>query len=116
MEVDEKAIWIARRLLGFIALRELLLKHLSKPRYWHGIERDLHARSIAVYALSQDVIRCDATTVSGEHEVTEEGLLQFGHSKDDRHWFRLMSDPHERFCWTTRLCRVMLLRRGISLS
>jgi hypothetical protein len=25
MEVDEKAIWIARRLLGFIALRELLL-------------------------------------------------------------------------------------------
>jgi hypothetical protein len=31
-----------------------------------------------------------------------------------RHWFRLMSDPHEQFCWTTRLCRVMLLRRGIS--
>jgi transposase len=29
------------------------------------------------------VIRCDATTVSGEHEVTEAGLLQFGHSKDD---------------------------------
>ena len=25
MEVDEKAIWIARRLLGFIALRELLM-------------------------------------------------------------------------------------------
>src|SRR5713226_8610719 len=62
---------------------EHLLKHLSKPRYWHGIERDLNARSIAVYALSQDVIRCDATTVSGDHEVTEEGLLQFGHSKDD---------------------------------
>src|SRR6266852_2389837 len=62
---------------------EHLLKHLSKPRYWHGIERDLNARSIEVYALSQDVIRCDATTVSGDHEVTEEGLLQFGHSKDD---------------------------------
>ncbi len=29
-----------------------LLNHLSKPRYWHGIERDLNARSIAVYALS----------------------------------------------------------------
>ncbi len=25
MEADEKAIWIARRLLGFIALRELLI-------------------------------------------------------------------------------------------
>jgi transposase len=60
-----------------------LLKHLSKPAYWHQIEHDLNARSIAVYDLSQDVIRCDATTVSGEHEVTAEGLLQFGHSKDD---------------------------------
>ena len=36
-----------------------------------------------VYALSQEVIRCDATTVSGDHEVTEDGLLQFGQSKDD---------------------------------
>ena len=33
--------------------------------------------------MSQEVIRCDATTVSGNHEVTEEGLVQFGHSKDD---------------------------------
>jgi transposase len=60
-----------------------LLKHLRKPAYWHQIEHDLHARSIAVYDLAQDVIRCDATTVSGEHEVTEEGLVQCGHSKDD---------------------------------
>src|SRR5262245_16427439 len=60
-----------------------LLKHLSKPAYWHEIERDLNARSIAVYDLSQDVIRCDATTVSGDHEVTEGRLVQFGHSKDD---------------------------------
>jgi transposase len=60
-----------------------LLKHLSKPTYWHKIERDLNARSIEVYALPQEVIRCDATTVSGDHEVTEGGLLQFGHSKDD---------------------------------
>jgi len=60
-----------------------LLKHLSKPTYWHRIERDLNARSVEVYALPQDVIRCDATTVSGAHEVTAGGLLQFGHSKDD---------------------------------
>src|SRR5438477_1951129 len=60
-----------------------LLQHLSKPAYWHKIERDLNERSIEMYDLSQDVIRCDATTVSGEHEVTEEGLVQFGHSKDD---------------------------------
>jgi transposase len=60
-----------------------LLTHLSKPAYWHQIEHDLNARSIEVYDLAQAVIRCDATTVSGAHEVTAEGLLQFGHSKDD---------------------------------
>src|SRR6266849_3858857 len=60
-----------------------LLKHLSKPAYWHEIERDLNERSIEIYDLSQDVIRCDATTVSGDHEVTEGGLVQFGQSKDD---------------------------------
>src|SRR5499433_847762 len=60
-----------------------LLKHLSNKAYWHQIERDLNVRSIEVHALPQDIIRCDATTVSGDHEVTEGGLLQFGHSKDD---------------------------------
>ena len=60
-----------------------LLQHLRKPTYWHKIERDLNARSIEVYALPQDVIRCAATTISGAHEVTTGGLLQFGHSKDD---------------------------------
>ena len=60
-----------------------LLQHLSKPTYWHEIERELNARSLEVYALSQDVIRCDATTVSGTHEVSDGSLLQFGHSKDD---------------------------------
>src|SRR3989442_12302179 len=60
-----------------------LLKHVSKPAYWHEIERDLNELSIEVYDLSQDVIRCDATTVSDDHEVTEDGLVQFGNSKDD---------------------------------
>jgi transposase len=60
-----------------------LLSHLSQPAYGPQIEHDLNAQSIEVYALPQDVIRCDATTVSGDHEVTEEGLFQFGHSKDD---------------------------------
>src|SRR5215475_10006911 len=60
-----------------------LLTHLSKPKYWHQIERELNERSIEVHALPPDVIRCDATTVSGAHEVTAEGLLQFGYSKDD---------------------------------
>jgi len=60
-----------------------LLTHLSKPTYWHQIERDWNDRSVEVHALPQEVVRCDATTVSGAHEVTAAGLLQFGHSKDD---------------------------------
>ncbi len=60
-----------------------LLAHVSKPTYWHQIERDLHARSLAGYAWSQDVIRCDATTVSGDHEGTAGGLGPFGQSQED---------------------------------
>jgi len=60
-----------------------LLKHLSKRKIWQAIEHDLNQRSIEVYELPTDVVRCDPTTVSGNHEVTEGGLMQFGHSKDD---------------------------------
>ena len=60
-----------------------LLKHIGKRKNWKNIEQDLNERSIEIYELPQDVIRCDATTVSGYHEVTEDGLFQFGHSKDD---------------------------------
>src|SRR5262245_38206682 len=60
-----------------------LLKHLSKPQDWHQIEDDLTARSIEVYDCPQDVLRCGAPRVSGEHEVTAAGLLKFGPSKDD---------------------------------
>lgn len=51
-----------------------LLNHLRQQTSWHRIERDVHARSVEVYALPQDGIRCDATTVSGDHEVTAGGL------------------------------------------
>jgi transposase len=60
-----------------------LLRPVSQPAYWHESERDLHERRVEIDDLSQDVIRCDATTVSGAHEVTEEGLVPCGHSKDD---------------------------------
>ena len=60
-----------------------LLRHLSKSKVWERIERELSERSIDVYELPTDVIRCDPTTVSGYHAVTDEGIMQFGHSKDD---------------------------------
>jgi transposase len=60
-----------------------LLQHVSKPVYWHAIARDLKARSIERYDWSQAVIRCEATTVSGDHKGTEGGLVQVGHRKAD---------------------------------
>lgn len=60
-----------------------LLKHLSKAKYWQAIEQALNDRSIALYHLPTEVIRCDATTISACHEVVDGGLVQFGHSKDD---------------------------------
>jgi transposase len=60
-----------------------LLEHLSKPKIWRAVEQGLSVRSVEVYELPKQVVRCDMTTVSGYHTVTEEGLMQFGHSKDD---------------------------------
>jgi hypothetical protein len=51
-----------------------LLTHLSKPTYGPQMEHDLKARSSEVYAFSQGVLRCEAPTVSGEHEGTAGGL------------------------------------------
>jgi transposase len=60
-----------------------LLSHLSKATYWHPLEQAFNERSMTVHDLPTEVIRCDATTVSGSHDVVEGGLVQFGHSKDD---------------------------------
>jgi transposase len=60
-----------------------LLTPLRKPQDWHGIEQDWNARRREVYAVSQDVIRCDAPPVSGTHDVTETGLRPCGQRQDD---------------------------------
>jgi len=60
-----------------------LLKHLSNREYWSKIEDDLNKQSIEVYDLKPETIRCDATTVSADQAITEDGLVQFGHSKDN---------------------------------
>jgi hypothetical protein len=36
------------------------------------------------YALPVERVRLDATTSCGHHTVTDDGLMQFGHSKDHR--------------------------------
>jgi len=61
----------------------ILLRHFSNRKWWIKIENDLSKNSIEVYDLPKEVVRCDATTVSGYHKVVEEGIFQFGNSKDD---------------------------------
>ncbi|WPD22992.1 MAG: hypothetical protein SD837_00215 [Candidatus Electrothrix scaldis] len=60
-----------------------LLRHLSNNTCWSKIEADLNQQTIEVYNLEPETIRCDATTVSADQEITEDGLVQFGHSKDN---------------------------------
>ena len=61
----------------------IVLKHLSHDEIWQSIERVLNDRTVSIYELPLEQVRLDATTVSGEHLVTEDGIFQFGHSKDD---------------------------------
>lgn len=61
----------------------IVLSKLSEAFTWQGIESDLNHQTIRIYRLTSECVRLDATTVSGHHLVNEDGLFQFGHSKDD---------------------------------
>lgn len=51
---------------------------------WPELETALWNGSCQVYEIPLEVVRLDATTSYGYHEITPEGLLQRGHSKDHR--------------------------------
>ena len=61
-----------------------ILDALSEDEAWQGFERALNRRTMRVYDLRPERVRIDSTTASGYWSVTEEGLFQFGHSKDHR--------------------------------
>lgn len=61
-----------------------LLQALSCDAHWDAFEADLNGQLLRVYDLEAKCVRLDATTASGYFSVTEDGLLQFGHSKDHR--------------------------------
>ncbi len=61
----------------------ILLRKLSQESTWSQIEQDLNTNTISIYDLRVEQVRLDATTMSGHHLVSESGLFQFGHSKDD---------------------------------
>src|SRR4051795_5720549 len=62
----------------------LLLKRLDAQAAWESLEADLWHTHCDVYALPVERVRLDATTSCGFHTVTEDGLMQLGHSKDHR--------------------------------
>ena len=62
----------------------IILNKLNDDEGWQMSECDINKRIISVYDLSPEIARIDTTTASSYGQVTEDGLLQFGHSKDHR--------------------------------
>lgn len=61
-----------------------VLDYLSNEEKWQAFEQDLGQHLVRVYDLSPTCVRLDSTTSFSYTNVTEEGLFQFGHSKDHR--------------------------------
>src|SRR3954453_20674160 len=60
------------------------LTRLGTGTSFSALERDLNQQTIRVYQLPTDLVRIDTTTANSYAEVlSDQGLLQFGHSKDD---------------------------------
>jgi transposase len=60
------------------------LSRLSTDAVFSALESDLNQQTVRVYQLPTDLVRIDTTTANSYAEVlSERGLLQFGHSKDD---------------------------------
>jgi transposase len=62
----------------------IVLDALSQTEPWQQFETALNQRIIRVYQLKPQRVRLDSTTASGYWTVSEEGLFQFGYSKDHR--------------------------------
>src|ERR671917_1605740 len=60
------------------------LTRLGGGDAFSGLERDLNQQTLRVYQLPTDTVRIDTTTANAYAAIlSEQGLLQFGHSKDD---------------------------------
>jgi transposase len=62
----------------------IVLDELADAAKWQAFETDLNRRTLRVYDLKPQRVRLDSPTASGYWSVTEDGLFQFGHSKDHR--------------------------------
>jgi transposase len=61
-----------------------LLSALPQAERWLALENDLNGQTVRVYDLKASRFRHDSTTANSHAAVvSEDGLLQFGHSKDN---------------------------------
>lgn len=61
-----------------------ILDALSNGQCWQEFEAASNQYVIRVYDLNPQRVRLDSTSASGYWSTTEDGLFQFGHSKDHR--------------------------------
>jgi transposase len=60
-----------------------ILDHLTQPEHWQSFETELGRHAVRVYDLKPALFRIDTTTASTYADsLSEQGLIQFGHSKD----------------------------------
>lgn len=62
----------------------IVLNLLGVDRDWRQYESEMTKGMIRIYDLKGNLVRLDSTSGSGYWQVTEDGLFQFGHSKDHR--------------------------------
>jgi len=63
---------------------ELVLLAVSDDTRWAAFEAALNGHVLRVYDLQPEQVHVDSTRASGYWKVTEDGVFQFGHSKDRR--------------------------------
>ena len=61
-----------------------VLDEFSQDEEWESCERSLNGSILRVYDLKAERVRIDTTTAKSYVGVSEDGLFQFGHSKDHR--------------------------------
>src|SRR5713101_2398822 len=87
-----KRLWTLRVTTGQAVMRvdftddrlEIVLRRLSDDTRWAAFESALNQHTVRVYDLSTARVHVDSTSASVYATVSEGGLFQFGHSKDDR--------------------------------
>jgi len=63
---------------------EIVLRLFSDDAHWTAFESALNQHLVRVYDLPTQRVHVDSTSASAYTSVSEEGLFQFGHSKDHR--------------------------------